>query len=73
VHEREYTLDAAIVRIMKARKRMPYEQLKTATVGEVRRHFAPDVSLIKKRIELLVEQEYIERDEEDVNVYVYVA
>jgi cullin-4 len=71
--ERGYTLDAAIVRIMKARRKLHYEALKAAVVDAVKSHFVPDVALIKKRITDLVEQEYMERDEEDMNVYTYVA
>ncbi|KAF9555850.1 Cullin-4B [Agrocybe pediades] len=71
--DRKYTLDAAIVRIMKARKEMSYEQLKTATIEAVKSHFAPQVDTIKKRIDYLVEQEYLERSETDRSKYLYVA
>jgi cullin-4 len=71
--DRKHYLDAAIVRIMKARKELSYEQLKVATIDAVKSHFVPDVVSIKQRIQVLVEQEYLKRDEEDMNVYVYVA
>jgi cullin-4 len=71
--ERSYTLDAAIVRIMKAKRTLHYEALKVAVVDAVKAHFVPDVGAIKKRISDLVEQEYMERDEDDMNVYKYVA
>jgi cullin-4 len=58
---------------MKARRKLHYEALKAAVVDAVKSHFVPDVALIKKRITDLVEQEYMERDEEDMNVYTYVA
>ena len=66
-------LDAAIVRIMKSRKELHYEGLKTATVDAVKKHFLPDVASIKQRIDGLVEQEYLRRKEEDMNVLVYLA
>ncbi|KAI0762521.1 Cullin-domain-containing protein [Fomes fomentarius] len=71
--DRKHALDAAIVRVMKGKKELTYEQLKTATIEAVKRHFVPEVTMIKKRIEGLVEQEYLRRDDEDKNRYFYVA
>ncbi|OAX36818.1 Cullin-domain-containing protein [Rhizopogon vinicolor AM-OR11-026] len=71
--DRKHYLDAAIVRIMKAKKELSYEQLKNETVDAVKSHFVPEVSVIKQRIAVLVEQEYLRRDEDDMNLYVYVA
>lgn len=61
------------MRVMKARKELHYEQLKTATIDAVKNHFVPQVSVIKQRIASLVEQEYLRRDEDDMNLYIYVA
>lgn len=58
---------------MKARKEMAYEQLKAATIDAVKGHFVPEVSVIKQRIAALVEQDYLARDDEDMNLYTYVA
>ena len=71
--DRKHYLDAAIVRVMKARKQLTYEQIKFETIEAVRRHFVPDVTSIKQRIDSLVEQEYLRRDEEDRNLFFYVA
>jgi len=71
--DRKHYLDAAIVRVMKARKQLTYEQIKFETIEAVRRHFIPDVTNIKQRIDGLVEQEYLRRDEEDRNLFFYVA
>ena len=57
---------------MKAKKEMTYEQLKAATIDEVKKHFVPQVEMIKKRIEYLVDQDYLERSE-DKNKFLYVA
>jgi len=70
--DRKVYLDAAIVRIMKAKKEMTYEQLKAATIDEVNKHFVPQVETIKKRIEYLVDQEYLERSD-DKNTFLYIA
>lgn len=71
--DRKHYLDAAIVRVMKARKELSYEQLKAATIDAVKSHFVPEVSNIKQRIQGLVEQEYLRRDEDDMNMYIYIA
>ncbi|KAG1852408.1 Cullin family-domain-containing protein [Suillus subalutaceus] len=71
--DRKHYLDAAIVRIMKAKKELSHEQLKNETIDAVKSHFVPEVSVIKQRIDGLVEQEYLRRDEEDRNLYIYVA
>lgn len=73
VKERDYTLDAAIVRILKGRKKVKYEDLKAATIDAVKAHFVPEVSAIKRRIDALQEQEYMTRDDDDPNIFVYLA
>ena len=71
--DRKHYLDAAIVRIMKAQKELTYETLKTQTIDAVKNHFVPEVSVIKQRIAGLVEQEYLRRDDHDMNKFIYVA
>ena len=71
--DRKHYLDAAIVRVMKAKKELTYEQLKAATIDAVKNHFVPQVETIKRRIDALVEQEYLERSPDDRNKYLYVA
>ncbi|TFK63076.1 Cullin-domain-containing protein [Pluteus cervinus] len=71
--DRKLSLDAAIVRIMKAKKEMTYEKLKAATIDAVKNHFVPQVDVIKKRVDALVENEYLERSKRDKNVFLYVA
>ena len=61
------------MRIMKAKKELSYEQLKNETIDAVKSHFVPEVSVIKQRVAGLVEQEYLRRDEDDMNLFVYVA
>ncbi|CAE7233640.1 CUL1, partial [Symbiodinium sp. KB8] len=70
---RKHVLDAAIVRIMKTRKTMKLQALVLETEAQARRMFAPDPRLTKKRIEHLIEQDYMERDEADHGLLHYVA
>jgi cullin 1 len=70
--DRSHAIEAAVVRIMKSRKTLTHAEL----VGEVIKQlsfFTPDPSVVKRRIEHLIEREYLERDEEDSSKYVYLA
>ncbi|EAR92512.2 cullin family protein (macronuclear) [Tetrahymena thermophila SB210] len=67
---REHVIEATIVRIMKSRKTMKYGEL-VSEVNVLLRKFQTQPHQIKKRIESLVEREYIERDKNDMNLYHY--
>ncbi len=69
--DRLYLIDAAIVRIMKARKTLDHRTL----VGEAMKQlkFPASNTDIKKRIETLIEREYLERVEGVNNRYNYLA
>ena len=69
--DRQYCIDAAIVRIMKTRKTLTHVQL-IAQTFEMLKFPAKSVDL-KKRIESLIDREYIERDEQAANTYNYLA
>ena len=71
--DREYLMDAAIVRIMKSRKQMHHHQLVHEVVQQLNKTFSPVPKQIKKRLEVLQEREYIERDADDPSRYKYLA
>uniref|UniRef100_A0A1A9WMC6 Cullin family profile domain-containing protein n=1 Tax=Glossina brevipalpis TaxID=37001 RepID=A0A1A9WMC6_9MUSC len=71
--DRKHEIEAAIVRIMKARKRMPHNLLVSDVTSQLKSRFLPSPVLIKKRIEGLIEREYLARTPEDRKVYVYLA
>lgn len=71
--DRVSLIDASIVRIMKQRKIMSHVDLMAETLGQLICRFQPKVLTIKKRIDWLIEREYIERLEGEPSSYQYLA
>lgn len=71
--DRKHEIEAAIVRIMKARKRMQHNVLVAEVTEQLKARFLPSPVIIKKRIEGLIEREYLARTPEDRKIYTYVA
>ncbi|KAL3827853.1 hypothetical protein ACJIZ3_016655 [Penstemon smallii] len=67
--DRRYNIDASLVRIMKSRKVLGYQQLVMECVEQLSPLFKPDIKLIKKRIEDLITRDYLERDGENPNLF----
>uniref|UniRef100_A0AC35TVZ3 Cullin_Nedd8 domain-containing protein n=1 Tax=Rhabditophanes sp. KR3021 TaxID=114890 RepID=A0AC35TVZ3_9BILA len=70
---KELNLEAIIVRIMKARKEMRHQQLVSDVVGVVKKRFKPEISHIKRSIDVLIEKGYIKRDANERDLYKYLA
>ena len=101
--ERKHQIEAAIVRVMKARKTMEHSQLIAEVTQQLSARytstpslapplalscvirpkinppppsplrFMPNPMVVKKRIEWLIEREYLERSKKDRKVYQYLA
>ncbi|XP_075243369.1 cullin-1-like [Convolutriloba macropyga] len=71
--DRKNVIQAAIVRIMKMRKRLNHNSVVQETIEQVRTRFQPSVASIKKEIDALIEKEFLKRAENERNVYEYVA
>jgi len=71
--DRKHEIEACVVRIMKSRKTLNHNQLVTEVVEQLAKRFQPSPVVIKKRIEGLIEREYLKRSDNDRKVYVYLA
>ena len=71
--DRRHLVEASIVRIMKARKALNHNDLIAEVTRQLSNRFHPSPHFIKKRIESLIEREYLERSESEHRVYMYVA
>ena len=69
--DRQYAVDANIVRIMKARKQLSHNMLLGEILSQLK--FPVSNADIKRRIESLIEREYLERDRNDQSTYRYLA
>ncbi|QRW04038.1 cullin family [Ceratobasidium sp. AG-Ba] len=70
--ERKLQTEACIVRVMKDRKHMSHNDLISEVTKQLSNRFHPIPAAIKKRIEALIEKEYLERGE-DKKSYNYLA
>lgn len=61
------------MRILKARRVLDHNSIIAEVTKQMSARFVPNPALIKKRIESLIEREFIERDPEDRKLYRYVA
>jgi len=71
--DRRHLVEAATVRIMKARSSLHHNELIAEVTKQLSVRFVPKPQFIKKRIECLIEREYLERAKEDHRRYLYVA
>ncbi|KAM6353376.1 cullin-4B isoform X1 [Rissa tridactyla] len=69
--DRQYQIDAAIVRIMKMRKTLSHNLLVSEVYNQLK--FPVKPADLKKRIESLIDRDYMERDKENPNQYNYIA
>lgn len=70
---RRYAIEATIVRIMKARKTLEHNQLLAEVIEQLKALFRPTPTVIKQRIEALIDREFLARSDTDRKVYQYLA
>lgn len=64
--QREFEIEAAMVRVMKARNRLEWNQLQVEVINILMNRFSPDAKVLKKRLESLIDRKFMERDRKSV-------
>ncbi|KAL1194519.1 Cullin-3A [Cardamine amara subsp. amara] len=71
--DRKPQIEAAIVRIMKSRKILDHNNIIAEVTKQLQPRFLANPTEIKKRIESLIERDFLERDNTDRKLYRYLA
>ncbi|KAI1731497.1 cullin family domain-containing protein [Ditylenchus destructor] len=71
--DRCFAIQAAIVRVLKARKQIKHNQLIAEILSTVSNRFQVKLPLIKKCIDLLIEKSYMKRLDNERDMYEYLA
>ncbi|KAL3347688.1 hypothetical protein AABB24_021391 [Solanum stoloniferum] len=71
--DRKPQIEAAIVRIMKSRKVLDHNNIIAEVTKQLQSRFLANPGEIKKRIESLIERDFLERDNADRRLYRYLA
>jgi cullin 4 len=69
MQDRQHQIDAAIVRVMKSRKHLSHPLLLGEVMPQLK--FSVKAADLKKRIEGLIDREYMARDTEEHDLYHY--
>ena len=70
--DRNILIQSTLVRIMKTKKTFNHNLLISECINQISLFTAP-ISLVKKNIEKLIDKDYFERDENNKNLYHYLA
>ncbi|KAG6399901.1 hypothetical protein SASPL_141386 [Salvia splendens] len=71
--DRKPQIEAAIVRIMKSRRVLDHNNIIAEVTKQLHSRFLANPGEIKKRIESLIERDFLERDNADRRLYRYLA
>jgi hypothetical protein len=68
--DRRIIIEASIVRVMKSRKELSHLDLVQQIIIQCKSRFNPEISMIKKCIEQMIEKQYIDRVEQSIYRYI---
>jgi hypothetical protein len=70
---RNITIESCIVRVMKSRKILSYNELQVVVIEQLHKLFVPQPKQIKLCIENLIVKEYLKRNDETHSIFEYLA
>jgi cullin 3 len=73
LRQREFEMEASMVRVMKARNRLPWNDVQVEVINQLKERFMPDSKMLKKRLESLIDRKFMERAEDDPKIIVYIS
>lgn len=73
LNHRKNLIDSHIIRIMKQKQRVFFEELCNIITDSLSNIFIPDKTIIKQRIENLTDRQFIKRADDNYNIYIYIA
>jgi len=73
IAQRKFEIDAAMVRVMKARNVCTWNDLQVQVVEHLQARFMPVTKMMKERLESLIERGFTERDTDDPSKLKYIA
>mmetsp|Transcript_45047 Transcript_45047/g.107378 ORF Transcript_45047/g.107378 Transcript_45047/m.107378 type:complete len:745 (-) Transcript_45047:96-2330(-) len=71
--DRNPQIDAAIVRVMKSRRVMDHNNLIAEVTKQLQARFNPNPMVMKKRIEGLIDRDFLQRQRGNIKTYEYLA
>lgn len=71
IEDRKYKIDASVMRIIKSKKVIDFSSLLTEVGDVLSKYFPLEVSLLKMRIENLIDRNLVCRDEENSDLFKY--
>lgn len=71
--QREFEIEAAMVRVMKSRNRLAWNKLQVEVINILSQRFTPPAKVLKKRLESLIDRQFMTRDESDPNIIIYIS
>ena len=71
--DRKHQIDSIIMKTLKQNKRMNFENLKNVIIKTISSYFIPEISLIKNRLDNLIEREYLNRDINNPEFFIYTT
>ena len=73
VQLRIFRVQEAVIKILKIRKRISNAQLHNELIDILKNMFLPSKKMVKEQVEWLIEHKYMKRDEDNINMFIYMA